>query len=557
MLGVEVGKPCPILGLTPEQIGQLSRRHHTSQGMGSWPPLRPKRVDLHVVGGLPGAPVDGTPGDGLFVGLPHTLADYNRPVAAQAIASALTFFPDRARIADALAAAWRDLGRPEGDPLIAARLHRVRRRVERALVQAALPQLSATTRTRFVAGAVGQVRIASVALLPGPTPEPALASGWSVGEADATPGDWLIAVPPDAQVGTPDTDGVTDPPPAMQVRVVVAGVPLTADVTMPLVVEPALSGTVEPAQALRRLGDGRPVTATLRLEALDTVAPGTIEFDGQRSIAGLRRGGFLSVPVTLPPSEVAGFRRIDATRSGQAIRSVRVARHGTAHAVGRAVSAGLSVLTVDCALPISRVGYLGAGLDRIGHWLGELGIAVETPDVSALDAGLNTLMIGVCAFGARPDLVAAAANLRRWVEGGGHLVTFYHRPWDAWNPDTLPPRPIEIGEPSLRFRVTNPTAPVTVLAPTHRLMNTPNRIGAEDWQGWHKERGLYFARRWDETYETLVSIADPGEEPHEGALLSAAIGAGRHTHVALSLHHQLDQLVPGAFRLLANLAAPA
>ena len=42
-----------------------------------------------------------------------------------------------------------------------------------------------------------------------------------------------------------------------------------------------------------------------------------------------------------------------------------------------------------------------------------------------------------------------------------------------------------------------------------------------------------------------------------GALLSGQIDHGRHTHASLVLHHQMDKLAPGAFRLLANLLQPA
>jgi hypothetical protein len=108
----------------------------------------------------------------------------------------------------------------------------------------------------------------------------------------------------------------------------------------------------------------------------------------------------------------------------------------------------------------------------------------------------------------------------------------------------------------LRWRVTDETALVTHLVPEHPVLTGPNRIGQEDWDGWKKERGLYFARSWDAAYQPLVEMADPGEAPHRGALLSADIGRGRHSHVALNLHHQLQELVPGAFRLMANLVAP-
>ena len=52
-------------------------------------------------------------------------------------------------------------------------------------------------------------------------------------------------------------------------------------------------------------------------------------------------------------------------------------------------------------------------------------------------------------------------------------------------------------------------------------------------------------------------MSDAGEAPLTGSLLSAEIGKGRHTHTGLVLHHQLDKLVPGAFRIMANLLQPA
>ena len=82
-------------------------------------------------------------------------------------------------------------------------------------------------------------------------------------------------------------------------------------------------------------------------------------------------------------------------------------------------------------------------------------------------------------------------------------------------------------------------------------------MGEEDWANWDKERGLYFASEWDEAYKPLLAMSDAGEDPLTGSLLSAEIGKGRHTHTSLVLHHQLDKLVPGAFRLLANLVQPA
>ena len=96
---------------------------------------------------------------------------------------------------------------------------------------------------------------------------------------------------------------------------------------------------------------------------------------------------------------------------------------------------------------------------------------------------------------------------------------------------------------------------MTHLVPDHPLLTTPNRIDETDWLGWRKERGLYFAKSWDSKYVPILEMADPGEAAHRGALLAADIGKGRHIHCALILHHQMSELVPGAFRIMANLVS--
>ena len=139
---------------------------------------------------------------------------------------------------------------------------------------------------------------------------------------------------------------------------------------------------------------------------------------------------------------------------------------------------------------------------------------------------------------------------------GGNLVTLYHRPWDNWQIDKTPLAPITIGKPSLRWRVTDENAKIAHLLPDHPLLNFPNKITQADWQDWQKERGLYFASNWDSQYTPLLSMADTNEKALDGSLLSGKFGKGRHTHTSLILHYQLEKLVPGAYRLLANLLNP-
>jgi hypothetical protein len=169
-------------------------------------------------------------------------------------------------------------------------------------------------------------------------------------------------------------------------------------------------------------------------------------------------------------------------------------------------------------------------------------------------AKFDSIVIGIFAMKFRDGLAEQMPRLHRWVAEGGTLLTLYHRPWDNWDKDATAPEMLEIGQPSLRWRVTDENAKVTHLQ-DHPVLSHPNQITVADWDGWHKERGLYFAKSWGAAYTPLLEMSDPDEAPHRGALLTADIGTGRHTHCALILHHQMESLVPGAFRLMANLLA--
>lgn len=232
--------------------------------------------------------------------------------------------------------------------------------------------------------------------------------------------------------------------------------------------------------------------------------------------------------------------------------------------IGRSVvptEVAVPVQSVDAVIPEGKIGYIGGGNDNVAIWLKRLGVDLKEMTPSDMEAGayrdLDTLVVGIFSFGRRQDLVAALPGVHEWVRNGGHLVTLYHRPSDGWNVDTVPLAPLTIGTPSIRYRVTDANAEVSVLEPDHPLLNYPNTITQADWDNWDKERGLYFASDWDEVYKPLLAMSDAGEEPLNGSLLSAEIGEGRHTHTSLVLHHQLDKLTPGAFRIMANLIQPA
>jgi hypothetical protein len=58
---------------------------------------------------------------------------------------------------------------------------------------------------------------------------------------------------------------------------------------------------------------------------------------------------------------------------------------------------------------------------------------------------------------------------------------------------------------------------------------------------------------WDAGYTALTETADPGQDPQRGGLLLAHVGKGTYIYVAYALYRQFPELVPGSYRILANL----
>ncbi len=557
----------PVTGWSWAQTAEQSRVFHRTQGMGRWLPHdAPEDWPLH----LAMSRVAG-PDVAIAAGLPMKLRDLSAYggapeleatllAAGNACEDALAGFPDRDVVARHAAVALK------------AVRHALQTCPEHAIDELR-HRLVAKERQlghvlRIACGVEVQAVLERDILRPGETVElhvestgaaadilPVLPVGWHLEHGRVR----LAADVPSTDPYPVRHDPLAAQPPAVRVRVAVDGV--SAETMLPFepapVVLPARSAALAPDRALINLAAGcrsidvqfpdlYPADAVPALNATDG-------WTSERAENGVR----ITAPVDVRP----GLYRFAMLLDGKPAETVR--RFSYPHIGNRARTfpADLSVRVLDVAVPDVRIGYVGGGNDRVCHWLGALGANMVEVTDEALKAGdlaaLDTLVVGIFALGARPTLLAAMPLVHDWVEAGGNLVTLYHRPWDAWDPDAVPPRRLEIGKPSLRWRVTDETAEVTCLDPGHRLLNAPNRITGSDWQGWHKERGLYFAKSWDKAYRPLLSMADPAEKPHQGALLSARIGKGRHTHVALILHHQMDALVPGAFRLMANLVAGA
>jgi LmbE family N-acetylglucosaminyl deacetylase len=204
--------------------------------------------------------------------------------------------------------------------------------------------------------------------------------------------------------------------------------------------------------------------------------------------------------------------------------------------------------------PHLRVGYIAAGIDPVPQSLQELGINIDMLDEAALEFGdlsrYDAIVVGIRAYELRPDVMSANRRLLDYAERGGTLIVQYQRDF-AWN--KLLPAPFRATMDQPAERITDENSPVRFADPSSSLLNYPNRITQDDFQGWIQERGLYFWGQWDSRYKPVLAMHDPGESDALGGLIYARDGKGIYIYTGIAFFRQLPAGVPGAYRLFINL----
>ena len=282
---------------------------------------------------------------------------------------------------------------------------------------------------------------------------------------------------------------------------------------------------------VRLEGEGAERSVTVRVEPAGTPSPGDHRL---RAVAEMGEGIRVRFDRTV---EVVDYEHVERTL------------HLT--------PAEARITVVPVALPEDlHVGYVMGTGDAGPEAIRQMGGRVTLLGPEAVRSGAfdayDVLVIGVRAYETRADVLAANEQILDFARRGGTVVVQYQQYQFARG--GYAPFPMEMGRPAPR--VSDETAPVTVLHPRAPLFTTPNRITEEDFQGWSQERGLYFWGDWDDdAYTPLLEMNDPGEPPRRGSLLVAELGEGLYVYAALSFFRQWPTGVPGAYRLFANLVS--
>jgi LmbE family N-acetylglucosaminyl deacetylase len=212
------------------------------------------------------------------------------------------------------------------------------------------------------------------------------------------------------------------------------------------------------------------------------------------------------------------------------------------------------LVRVDVRHAGEKIGYIMGSGDAIPDALRQIGYQVTllsdddllTQNLSRWDA----IILGIRAYNTRRNLYDAQEKLMEYVRQGGTLIVQYQTTQELGS-GKLGPYPFRIS----RQRVSVESAPVTILKLDHPVLNFPNKITPQDFDGWIQERGLYFADQWDPQYETILSSNDPAEAPLAGGMLYARYGKGIYIFTAYSWFRELPAGVPGAYRIFANLVS--
>lgn len=200
-----------------------------------------------------------------------------------------------------------------------------------------------------------------------------------------------------------------------------------------------------------------------------------------------------------------------------------------------------------------RVAYIKGAGDKVPEAIMQMGYQLDILDENGLrEADLSqyqAVVIGIRAYNTQDWLFNRKDQLLEYVENGGNMIVQYNTRSRSFQGADFAPYPFTIS----RERVTEENAKVRFALADHPVLNEPNDLSQADFDNWVQERGLYFAREWDQAYRAPLAWHDKGEPDRLGGLLLAHYGKGAFIYTGISFFRELPAGVTGAYRLMANL----
>ncbi|HLV15283.1 MAG TPA: PIG-L family deacetylase [Xanthomarina sp.] len=210
------------------------------------------------------------------------------------------------------------------------------------------------------------------------------------------------------------------------------------------------------------------------------------------------------------------------------------------------------IVRLDIQKKGENIGYIVGAGDVVPESLQQIGYKVtllKPEDISPENlSNFDAIVVGIRAYNTLETLKFKQQQLFNFVHDGGNMIVQYNTNHQL-KVDALAPYKLKLS----KDRVTDEHSDVKFLEPKHALLNTPNKITQNDFEGWVQERGLYFPDSWGKEFTPILSMHDKGESAKKGSLLVAQHGKGYYIYTGLSFFREFPAGVPGAYRLFANM----
>lgn len=603
---IEIGMYDPIYKMTYPQLGEQSRYMHKSQGMGSDIPAEPRQVNLELfktaVGNKPK----------LFDGIPYNFTEWAKKLPKtendlsvhftklqSQLDSIVSSYPSREKVFEQSQNTLkevRNLQKKTKQAKLAADikndlLHKLSLKEEQLQTASFIAsQLDVDASSKFNILTKGQTTAVTVTLknngkheLHNVSADLVVPDGWNITSknkaANLAPGEskqfsYQVAVPKNAEYyhayRTPAIQATityeSTGSKIKQIKDLNGTIAVLPDVGLTLSPEDIVVNTADVQEAIpvtvkvqNYRGDATATQASVSLKIPEgwKVAPNKAEVTFTSQLEEKEVNFTLTPPRDIKAGDfkVTAEAAINGKTFNSTVQTIKYDHIGTFYYEYPAQVNGVAFeLLKNDKL---KIGYIESGFDKVADYLNNAGLNItkltesdlKTADLSKYD----TIVVGIRAYLSREDLIEGNQRLKDYVYNGGHLVVQYHKPSDGWNAETTAPYPLKIGDVSIKWRVTDENAKVTVLQPDSPLFNYPNKITDSDWDHWIQERGLYYPMAWDNHYETFVRMADPGENPFDGGILMAKYGQGTYLYTNLVFYRQIQGQVPGGYRIFTNL----
>ena len=337
--------------------------------------------------------------------------------------------------------------------------------------------------------------------------------------------------------------------------------PVRGEVNQPISISPVLTGSLSSNQALLEQGGKKMFTLLIKNNS-DQQQSTTLTFKQSDGLQITPSTSTIDIPAK--QSKAVAFEvsnpndteksTIEPLLDGQPIAGFQRIAYDHVPDITWFPPVKLEVKRLAMNNPIKRIGYIHGAGDLVPTALQNVGIQVDILNPNQINAAAlqpyDAVIVGIRAFNVSANANQWYPRLLRYVEDGGTVVVQYQVN-SRMSTDQLGPYPFKIN----RDRVTEEDAKVTFTDPQDPLLNYPNKITAQDFEGWVQERGLYFTTEIPKEYRTPLTMADRNEKQNRGSLLVANHGKGKFVYTSLSFFRQLPAGVPGAYRLFVNLLA--